>query len=112
MRVRGAAGLSVEQGSSASCARKFPSFLSGDHLETSIAGNVYLNFVCRTGLVGAEMAVKALTKPVRHLLQLPAAVPVAVMHVPIIDEAIVAAMITQRYDQRMDKHMHKSNRLE
>ena len=55
------------------------------------------------------MEVKALAKPVRHLLQLPAA---AVMHVPIIDEAIVAAMITQRYDQRMDAHMHKSNRLE
>ena len=57
------------------------------------------------------MEVKALTKPVRHLLQLPAAA-VAVMHVPIIDEAIVAAMITQRYGQRMDAHMHKSNRLE
>lgn len=50
------------------------------------------------------MAVKALTKLVRHLLQpLAAAVPPvapAVRHVPINDEAIVVAMIAQRYEDR------------
>ena len=109
MRVRGA-GLTLEHGSSTFCARNIPLLFSG-LFRASIADNLSLNVLCLFGLVG-EMEVKALTKPVRHLLQLPAAVPVAVMHVPIIDEAIVAAMITQRYDQRMDKHMHKSNRLE